>query len=96
MSQSKVIARAKFHKALALIERAQHLLSDACQELSPLTGAVDQWKLVGKHYDQVHQLWRDVAYSGARNIVDLDSDNKAKLVSGQTNSDQKPPAGSDS
>lgn len=73
------IARQKYQNALALIERAQLLLADACGELSPLEGAYKEWQKVGKEYDRVHQLWRNVAYSIARDNVDLDPGAKSAL-----------------
>lgn len=78
---SKKIAAEKFNRALTLIEKAQHLLSDACGELCPLEGAVESWELVGKHYDLVHDLWRRVAYNTPRSCLDLDEDSKRTLLS---------------
>lgn len=76
---SNKIAREKFNKALALIEKAQHLLGEASSELSPLIGAVDAWELVGKHYDLIHGLWRSVAYNTPQARLDLDEDAKRRL-----------------
>jgi hypothetical protein len=73
VTKSEELARQKYRKALVLIESAQNRLAEACQELSPLIGAIDQWELVGKHYDLVHQLWRNVAYNIARDNVRMDS-----------------------
>lgn len=67
-------AKDKYKRALDLIERAQNILSDACQELCPLKGAVDQWEDCGRAYDHVHDLWRRLAYSHVRDIVEMDRD----------------------
>ena len=77
---SKKIAAEKFDRALALIEKAQYLLSDACAELCPLEGAIEPWELVGKHYDLIHDLWRSVVYNTPRNRLDLDEDSKRRLL----------------
>lgn len=79
MIDTKALAREKYQRALRLIEQAQVLLGSACGELSALEHGFTQWKKVGKMYDQVHQLWRDVAYSSARDKVDLDSIHKEEL-----------------
>ena len=81
---SKKIAAEKFDRALALIEKAQYLLSDACSELCPLEGAIEPWELVGKHYDLIHNLWRSVAYNTPRGRLDLDEDSKRRLLAKPT------------
>lgn len=73
LTKSELLARHKYQNSLKLIEQAQNLLSDACQELSPLIGAIKQWEDCGKQYDAVHDLWRRVAYSAARENVRMDS-----------------------
>jgi hypothetical protein len=72
LTVSELTARLKYQKALKLIEQAQNTLSDACQELCPLIGAVDQWEDCGRAYDHVHDLWRRIAYSVARDNVRMD------------------------
>ena len=77
---SEDLAKKKYDRALELIERAQNLLADACAELSPLIGAVDQFELVSKHHDSTKQLWRTIAYSYVRTEVRIDtSTSEAKL-----------------
>lgn len=66
------VAKIKYQKALVLIERAQNILALAAQELSPLCCAADQHTLVCRKYDDVRQLWRDIAYSSARNDCYID------------------------
>lgn len=77
------LARQKYQKALALIERAQNILADACGELSPLVGAHKEWAKLGKEYDRIHELRRALAYSYARDNVDLDSTAKDALAKAQ-------------
>ncbi len=74
MTESKRIANEKLKRALRFIDEAAGLLSNACGELSPLVHAIDQWELVGKHYDLVRQLGRDVSYTINRDKIDMDSD----------------------
>lgn len=69
---SEEMARTKYKKALVLIEQAQNTLSDACQELCPLIGAIEEWEDCGKAYQHVHDLWRRIAYSSAKDNVKMD------------------------
>ena len=54
---SRALALEKRKIALAKIEAAQNLLSEACQAACPLKGWADQWKDIGDQYDAVHALW---------------------------------------
>lgn len=74
MSESIALARSKYQRAIKLIEQAETLLSEACGELCPLVGAIDQWKDCGDRYDEVRALSRRLAYSAARDNVDMDHD----------------------
>lgn len=65
-------AIAKYQKALRLIEQAENLLSDACGHLCPLKGAIEEWTLVGNAYDKLKEVRRTVAYSSARDNVEMD------------------------
>lgn len=83
MSNTKRMAQAKAERALALIEQAQNLLSQACSELSSVTYAMDQWELVGVESDRVKALWHQVNGSLERDLLDLDEDTKRRLMSGE-------------
>lgn len=65
-------AEQNYQEALGLIERAQNLLSDACGKLCHLKGAMKEWEDCGKSYDNVHDLWRRIAYSSAKFNVEMD------------------------
>lgn len=77
-------ARKKYDRALRLIEEAQGLLLDACQELYPLIGANEQWELVGRHCDLTKQLWRKVAYSYVRAEVRMNNADPEMEVGSKT------------
>jgi hypothetical protein len=54
----------RVHTALALVERAQHDLERACQELSSLAGGGSiAWARVSKSAESTHNLWRWVSYT---------------------------------
>ena len=55
--KSKALALQKRKIALAKIEAAQNLLSEAAQAACPLKGWPDQWQEIGDQYDAVHALW---------------------------------------
>ena len=69
-------AQTRYRTALTYIERAQNLISDACEQLSPLVGAITEYELCQKHYDDTKNLWRRLAYSTARDDSEMDSDHQ--------------------
>lgn len=77
MIDTKLIAKQKARLALQYIESAQHMLGKACGELSPIAGMCDEWSLVGKLYDKVHDGWHEVNMRANADDYDLDSDEKA-------------------
>lgn len=54
---SKALALKKREIALAKIQAAQNLLSEACQAACPLQGWADQWTDIGDAYDAINALW---------------------------------------
>lgn len=68
------IAKAKYRRAVKLLEQAEALISEACGELCPLVGAVELWTEVGDHYDKTKALARKLAYSYICNIVEMEHD----------------------
>ncbi|MGC4117000.1 MAG: hypothetical protein QM765_21040 [Myxococcales bacterium] len=73
---SKESAKLHVQRAMQKIEAAQNLLGEACRELSPIVGGIQQWRAVGKLADQAHARWykvRDLLSRG----VDLDDMTKA-------------------
>ncbi len=69
---SDEIAKAKYQRAVKLLEQAEALVSEACGELCPLIGAVELWTAVGDHYDLTKALARRLAYSHLRDIVEME------------------------
>lgn len=65
-------AKAKYRRAIVLIDQATEILSQACGELCPLVGAIDQWQDCGRVYDEVRALARRLAYSHVRDDVTLE------------------------
>lgn len=70
---SNELARAKAKRAIALIDQAANLLSQACGELCPLKWAADQWSEVGDHYDATRELARKVMYSIDYDKIEVDN-----------------------
>jgi hypothetical protein len=50
-------AERKVRAALDHLEAAQRELGRACEELSPIIGAVTPWGRAGKLYDRIHAEW---------------------------------------
>ena len=75
-------AQRKVRAALESIEAAQRLLGRACEELSPIIGAVGPWGRVGKLYDKVHAEWHRVRALLDRRKLDLDESGRAALAKG--------------
>lgn len=73
-------ADAKVQKALVLIERAQVLLDQACQELCPIIGGVAQYTSVGKLHRQVELTWHRVAEWSRRRRGKLDLDESGRAA----------------
>ncbi len=69
---SKEMARKKYQVAVSLIATAESILSEACGELCPLIGAIEEWEAVGDIYELVKDLRRRVDYSSAKDNVDMD------------------------
>lgn len=80
MIDTKEIAQQKLDRALQLIEHAQGILRQAAEEVSPIVHACEQYDLILKEYDNVHNLWREVAYKTPRSKIDMDSDTKARIA----------------
>lgn len=83
MIDTKTIAQSKINHALAKIEKAQKLLSEACGELMPIQGMILEHELLGNAYDQTRQSWAQI--SGRRHFpdIDLDSSIRAKLAANE-------------
>jgi len=76
MSTSKLEAKQRIEKALGDIERAQNHLLNACESLSRINGACDEWERIGKVYDTVKASWYVVRNLSFNDSLDLDSDAK--------------------
>lgn len=74
MKKSEAEARRRIESALYLIEQAQQTLQQAAALLSRVRESDHHWKLVGKGYDQVHDLWRKVRAKTAARDFRMDSD----------------------
>ncbi len=74
MTESMRIAREKYRRAIKAVEESEQLLANAAELMSGLVYAVHEWELIGKQFDQVRQLRREVSYSTAKDRVDMDSD----------------------
>jgi len=46
--------------ALKLVEEAQQLMLDACQQICPVNGGVREWTKLAMLYDRIHAAWYDV------------------------------------
>lgn len=79
MTPSQLEAKRKLKRALNLVEHAQSSLGEACGELAPIVGAINEYRLVGDLYDKVHSAWYEVSNVILREKFDLDSDSKRRL-----------------
>lgn len=57
---------AKVRCGLVLIEEAQGLLRQACEQLCSVPGFATQWTNVGREHDRVKGLWHQVNYHRMR------------------------------
>jgi hypothetical protein len=72
-------AERRVARALELVERAQHTLERACEELSPVIGALPDWQRIGKLADRVHDAWRRLAYEKPTGGYGLDEMGRREL-----------------
>ena len=77
---SKASAAAHVGRALRLVEQAQHLLEEACRELSPVVGGALQWAALGKLTDKTHAHWYRLDGWLSKNRGKLDLDEGTKLA----------------
>lgn len=54
---SQELARARIHRAMDHVERAQTELGRACEELSPIMAGGPTWRRGSNLYDSVHSFW---------------------------------------
>jgi len=59
-SAGELVAAARVHAALDAMEKAQWLLDDAAQALSPVQGYAKSWQRTVQTYETVKNLWRAV------------------------------------
>lgn len=78
MTASQLEAKRKMSEALGALERAQNLILDACENLCPINGLVEEWEDVGKIYDKIKACWHAVNMK-VEGGFDLDSAAKARF-----------------
>lgn len=76
---TNALAAAKVRRAMALVEEAQNKLMEACQELSPIIGAVPQWRKTSSLHDRVKAHWYalDAWLRKSSHRIDVDGSHKA-------------------
>lgn len=57
MTTSRELALEKLRQALALVERAQRTLEEACVELCPILGFVGDWQESHRLAERVNAYW---------------------------------------
>jgi hypothetical protein len=78
--QIRAEAERKKRVALDHIEAAQRSLEHACQELSPIIGALPEYERIGKLSLKVEEEWRRLRYVTPRAGYRLDEDGVRELA----------------
>lgn len=80
---SQLEARRRIDRALELLERAQHLVGDACEAICPLTPLCDDWERLGRLYDSIKVEWQTMNRVRNGGGYDLDQEARARFLAEQ-------------